>query len=41
MDRLSGRLGDLAVDFEELAADAGSAPPDPGPAPGLETQGKR
>jgi hypothetical protein len=37
LDRLSGRLLGLAEDFEELAADAGEPPPDPGPAPGRAT----
>ncbi|HSG89967.1 MAG TPA: DUF6279 family lipoprotein [Pseudomonadales bacterium] len=31
--RLSQRLDAIADDFEELAAEAGEAPPDPGPAP--------
>lgn len=31
--KLSGRLASLADDFDALAADARSAPPDPGPAP--------
>lgn len=32
--KLSGRLTALAEDFDALAASAGTAPPDPGPAPG-------
>lgn len=37
--RLSGRLDDIATDFEELVAAAGPQPPDPGPPPAAAAAG--